>query len=143
MIEIHLLLKTIPYLFGMNWQLIFLLSGFGILMGILSVNGFTKKVEPFFWIVFGLFSAYVLSKNVSEKIFWHGFIVGILWGVFNGILQSTFLNIYLKNNPSYHKKYEKVKSRNYRLYVLLVGPMLGLVTGSVLGGLAWFFQKMF
>ena len=127
----------------MNWQLILLLSGFGILMGILSVNGFTKKIEPFLWLIFGFFTAFIISKNVSEKFFLQGFITGIMWGIFNSIVQSFFFDAYLKNNPRYREAFIKNAAVKPRYFVLLVGPMIGLVTGTVLGGLAWLCQKIF
>lgn len=127
----------------MNWLLVLLLSGFGILMGILSVSGMTKKMEPFFWLVFGFFTAFMISRNVSEKAFWHGLLVGIFWGVLRALVQSIFFTAYLKNNPSYREKYEKNKFFAFRYYILIVGPIVGIITGSVIGGLAWLFQKTF
>ena len=126
----------------MNWQLIFLLSGFGILMGILSANGLTRKIEPFLWLAFSFISAFIISKNVSRNLFLYGLIVGILWGVFNSVLQSIFFNTYLKNNPRYKEAYAKNAVVKPRYFILLVGPMIGLVTGIVLGGLAWLCYKI-
>ena len=127
----------------MNWQLILLLSLFGILMGTLSVRGFTKKIEPVLWLVFGFFTAFMISGNVSENAFWHGFVIGIFWGVLNSAIQSIFFDTYLKNNPKYQEGFKKSSFVKPRYFILLVGPMIGLVTGTVLGGLAWLCQKIF
>ncbi|HWC54041.1 MAG TPA: hypothetical protein VG676_10690 [Chitinophagaceae bacterium] len=127
----------------MSWTLILLFSLFGILMGTLSVLGFTKKAEPILWLIVGFFTAYMISRKVSEMIFWHGFIIGIFWGCLSAAIQSIFFKTYLKNNPKYAEAFQKNTKIKSRYLILLVGPLMGLLTGTVLGGLAWFFQKIF
>lgn len=127
----------------MNWTLILFLSLFGVLLGILSVLGFTKKAEPLLWLVVGLFTVFFLSKKISEMIFWHGFAIGIFWGCLNSLIQSLFFKTYLINNPKYTEAYNKSSRLKPRYLILIVGPLLGLLTGAVLGGLAWFVQKNF
>ena len=126
----------------MNWELILSLSLFGILIGTLSVLGFTKKAEPILWLIVGVFTAFMISRRVSGMIFWYGFIIGIFWGCFSAMIQSMFFETYLKNNPKYAEAFSKSSRFKPRYLILLVGPMLGLLTGTVLGGLAWFFQKV-
>ncbi|HYM92698.1 MAG TPA: hypothetical protein VET23_01050 [Chitinophagaceae bacterium] len=127
----------------MNWPLILLLSLFGVLMGILSVNGLTKKIEPILWLAFGFFTAFILSRNVTATVFWHGLFIGIFWGTLSSGIQSIFFETYLKNNPQYHKAFKKSAVLRPRYLILLVGPILGLITGTVLGGLAWVCQTVF
>ncbi len=127
----------------MNWSLILLLSSFGILMGILSVLGFTRKTEPMFWLVIGFFTAFMIYRKVSEMSFWHGLIIGIFWGFLSSAIQSIFFETYLKNNPKYAEGFNKSSRFKPRYLILIVGPIIGLITGTVLGGLAWFFQKIF
>ena len=127
----------------MNWHLILLLSLFGILMGTLSVLGFTKKAEPLLWLVIGLFTAFMVSRKITEMMFWHGFIIGIFWGCLSSLLQSIFFQTYLKNNPKYAEAFQKNQKINSRYLMLVVGPLMGLLTGTVVGGFAWFIQKIF
>ena len=127
----------------MDWSLILFLSAFGILIGILSVLGFTKKAEPLLWLAVGIFTAFIISKKVSGMIFWYGFIIGIFWGCLSSAIQSIFFKTYLKKNPKYAEGFNKNSRFKPRYLILLVGPMLGLLTGTVLGGLAWFFQNFF
>lgn len=125
----------------MNWVLILSLSSFGVLLGILSVLGFTKKAEPILWLIAGFFTVFMLYQKETGLIFWHGFIIGVSWGFLNSIIQSIFFETYLKNNPKYTAAFSKSSHLKPRYLILLVGPMLGLLTGAVLGGLSWFVQK--
>lgn len=127
----------------MNWTLILSLSMFGVLIGLLSVLGITKKAEPLLWLLVGFFTIFILYRKATGMIFWHGFIIGIFWGCLNSIIQSIFFKTYLKNNPKYTEAYNKSSRLKPRYLILLVGPLLGLLTGAVLGGLAWFCQKNF
>ncbi|HVT84834.1 MAG TPA: hypothetical protein VHD35_06510 [Chitinophagaceae bacterium] len=85
----------------------------------------------------------MISRKISGMVFWHGFIIGILWGCLSAAIQSIFFETYLKNNPKYAEAFNKKSRFKPRYLILLVGPMIGLLTGTVLGGLAWFFQNFF
>jgi len=127
----------------MNWYIIILLSLFGAIMGILSVKGYTGKLEPILWLLFGIISALVLSRNVENRPFIHGLIIGLCWGVFNGIIQSSFFDQYITNNPSLQSSYNKSTAIKPQFLVLIMGPVIGLVTGAVLGGLTLLLKKIF
>ena len=127
----------------MNWEIVALLSLFGLVMGILSVNGYTQKIEPLIWLLAGMVSAFILAKNVTSKIFLYGITLGVLWGILNGIIQSIFFDRYLKKNPKYKNAYQKKMPVRPRFFVLIAGPLIGLLTGVMVGGLAVLFQKYF
>jgi hypothetical protein len=120
----------------MNWTLILLFSTFGVIMGFLAVNGYTHKIEPFLWLLFALAAALTVSKNVDDKVFMHGFIIGLSWGILNGVIQSAFFDQYLANNPHLSANFNKITFMNPRYIGLLSGPVIGLITGLVLGGIS-------
>ena len=124
----------------MNWLLIILLSIFGGIMGFLSIKGYTQKIEPFLWILFAIATALVLSRNVDNRAFVHALIIGFCWGLLNGLIQSSFFDQYLANNPSLRGSFEKSVSIPPRYFVLITGPLTGLVTGAVIGGLTLLFR---
>lgn len=111
-------------------------------MGLLSVKGFTGKLEPFLWLLFGIAAALVLSKNVGEKTFLHGLLIGLAWGAINGLTQSIFFEIYVANNPQAQENFEKITFMPPRYFVLMTGPVIGLITGLVLGGMSLLLKKV-
>ncbi len=126
----------------MNWFLVALLSSFGLVMGALSLKGYTLRIEPFLWLFFACISALVLSKNVGYKPFLHGLIVGILWGFFNGLCQCLFFDQYLAANSVYAENFNKVTFMPPRFIPLLTGPVIGTLSGLVVGGLTLLAKKL-
>ncbi|MFZ0968503.1 MAG: hypothetical protein WAN13_09550, partial [Candidatus Acidiferrales bacterium] len=62
----------------MNWKIIFLLSLFGLAMGIATVFVIPSKIEPFFWLVIFVVSAFVIARAAASRHFLHGLLVGIV-----------------------------------------------------------------
>jgi hypothetical protein len=67
--------------------------------------------------------------------------VGLLDGIYNGIIQSVFYSMYLLNNP---ESIEGLRQSpvNPRFFVLLMGPIIGLVYGCVTGFITVLFSKV-
>lgn len=126
----------------MNWYIIILLSLFGAIMGLLSIKGYTGKLEPILWLLFVIISVLVLSRNVENKPFIHGLIIGLCWGIFNGLIQSSFFDQYITNNPNLQSSFNKSNAIKPQFLVLIMGPLIGLVTGVVLGGLTFLLKKI-
>ena len=126
----------------MDWTTIILLSLFGIIMGALSVKGFTQKLEPFLWLLFGIITSLVLSKNLDQKTFLHGLLIGLAWGIVNGLTQSAFFDTYLENNSYLQEGFKKTIFIQPRYFVLITGPIIGLITGLVVGGLSLLLKRI-
>ena len=127
---------------SMDWKIIVILSVIGLLMGLLSVKGFTQKIEPVLWLLFGIATSLILSKNIEQKTFLHGLLIGIAWGIYNGAIQCAFFDIYFTNNPSIQQNFQKNSFIQPRYFVLLTGPIIGLITGLILGGLSLLLKKL-
>jgi hypothetical protein len=119
----------------MSWSLIALLSLPGLLMGLLSVWGITRKREPYFWFVFTCIVAVLVARRAPDNFFMHGLYIGIGWGIANGLIQSLFFHNYLSANPTLRSGYQKVRIMPMRFFPLLTGPVIGLVTGLILGSI--------
>ena len=126
----------------MNWTVILLLSTFGLIMGLLSLKGYTQKLEPFLWLLFGIITSLILSKNVDNNTFLHALIIGLFWGVLNGLTQSAFFDQYLANNENLQEGFKQSSLMQPRYFVLVTGPIIGLITGLVLGGLTLLLKKI-
>jgi hypothetical protein len=126
----------------MNWTIILLLASFGLVMGLLSINGYTQKIEPFLWLVFGIITAFLLSRNIDNKPLLHALLIGLLWGVLNGVSQSAFFDQYLTNNPNLQERFKQSTFIQPRWLVLITGPIAGLMTGILVAGLTWLFKRI-
>jgi tetrahydromethanopterin S-methyltransferase subunit G len=118
----------------MNWKLIFSLAAFAIAMGIASVFAYTQGMELYCWIVIACICAFVLARNVTQKLFLHGLLVGIALGSVNGSVQSAFYSTYVQNNPQVAEQ----MSQNPlpfppAVFVLLSSPFIGALYGVVVG----------
>jgi hypothetical protein len=127
---------------SMDWKAIIILSTFGPLMGFLSVKGFTLKLEPFLWLLFGIATSLILSKNIEHNTMMHGLCIGLLWGIGNGLIQTLFFENYLANNPQVRDNFIKITFIQPRYFVLVTAPVIGLITGLVLGGLSLILKKV-
>jgi len=61
----------------MNWKLIFQLSLLGLAMAIATVYVIPPRLEPFFWPVIFVVSAFFLARRAPGRYFLHGFLVGL------------------------------------------------------------------
>lgn len=124
----------------MNWSLVGLLSSLGLLMAALSTRGLTRGIEQYLWIILALFATLVLARNLGQRHFTHGLLVGIAWGLTNCLVQVAFFEVYARNNPDLAKQFAAAP-QNPRLMFLMMGPLIGLVTGLVLGSMGWLAHK--
>lgn len=121
----------------MNWTLVALLAIPGLMMGLLSVGGHTRGIEPYLWMLLGAFAALVIVRTAGSKYFLHGLSVGIAWGVLNGLTAAALFSIYAQHNPEAMQRMSTTSGwLSPRLLFALSAPVIGLVTGLVLGALS-------
>ena len=118
----------------MNWKLILSLSGFGLLMGILSVLGLVSKVEGWLWLAIGIFCAGWMGTQLAERRFLHGFLTGLIGGAVAPAIQALFFSTYVANNPEFTQAAAQLPPGiPLRLLVVVAIPVSGLLSGVVLG----------
>ncbi len=121
----------------MNWRLILSLSLLGIVLGVVSVVGFTSGREWFAWLCIGVYSAWKFASRSREELFLHGFYLGIFTGCFNSVIQALFISTYLTNNPRMVEALEALpQGLHPAAVVLIMGPIIGTVSGVVFGVIA-------
>jgi hypothetical protein len=124
----------------MNWVLVALLSIPGLLMGLLSVRGHTRGIEPYLWIVLMVFAALVIARTAGAKYFLHGLSVGAAWGLLNGFTAAALFSSYAHHNPEIMVRLTSdggSASYSPRVMFMLGAPMIGAAAGIVLGLLCW------
>ena len=127
----------------MNWKLIFQLSLFGLAMAVATVFWIPSNIEPFFWLVIFILCAYWIARNCTGKYFLHGFLVSIVNCVWITGLHVLLFNTYIANHP---KEAEMLSTmpmpKHPRWMMLMTGPIIGIISGLVLGLFAFVASKI-
>jgi hypothetical protein len=125
----------------MNWKLIVALSGFGLVMGIATVFVVPPKIEPVLWLViFGL-CAFVIARSVPAKHFLHGLCVSLVNCIWITGAHIAFYEQYLATHPDEAAMVSSMPLPG-RLMMLVTGPLVGLLSGLVLGLFAFVASKL-
>jgi hypothetical protein len=128
----------------MDWSITVLLSLPALIMGLLSVKGYTQNRELKIWLTIGLLCVAYIFFFVHGRPFFHLFFIGLLWGILNSTIQVIFYPTYIANNPNAAKGYSKLsKKQNPRLVMLFIGLATGAATGLVFGAISWIAKKLF
>jgi Mn2+/Fe2+ NRAMP family transporter len=126
----------------MDWKLIFGLSLFGLAMAIATVFVIPSNVEPAFWLVIFLVCAFLIARQRSTGHFLHGLLVGLVNCVWVTGAHILFFDHYLAAHP---KEAAMMKSMplpdSPRLMMALIGPIVGVVSGIIIGLLAYIAGK--
>jgi len=118
----------------MNWKLILQLSLFGLAMALATVFVIPSKIEPLFWLVIFIICAYLIAKNCSRKYFLHGFLVSLANCVWITAAHVLLYSTYIANHTQEKTMmYNMPFSDHPRLLMLITGPVVGVISGLILG----------
>jgi len=127
----------------MNWKLIFGLSLFGLGMAFATVFIIPSYVEPFCWLVIFVIVAMVIARSRPDRPFVHGLLVGIVNSVWITCAHVVFFDQYIAKHP---KEAAMMKSMTMpvspRAMMAIVGPLVGIISGIVIGVLALLAVKL-
>ena len=125
----------------MNWKLIFLLSLFGLAMGIATVFVIPSNIEPWFWLVIFLICAYLIARLAPGRYFLHGLLVSVV----NSIWITGAHILLFDQYVAHHAKEAEMMTRMPmapHVMMAVTGPLIGVVSGLVLGLFAWIASKL-
>ncbi len=127
----------------MNWKVIFQMSLFGLAMGIATVFLIPSNIEPVFWLgIFGI-TAYFIASRCSGRYFVHGLLVGVANSVWITASHLLLFDRYIANHPQEAAMMSSMPLPDSpRLMMALVGPVIGVVSGLVIGALAVLAARM-
>lgn len=126
----------------MNWKTIHFLSFLGLAMALATVTFLPGTIEPFIWPIVLVISAYILAKNVSQKLLLHGLVLGMYNCAFVTGIHLLFRDEYVNLNPKMGAFLEKPIIENHPgLSMLLTGVFIGIVSGLIIGILATIIRK--
>ena len=127
----------------MNWKLLFRLSLFGLAMGIATVYFIPSTIEPLCWLAIFVLCAYLIAKNCQEKYFLNGFCVSLINSVWITASHILLFSTYIANHPQEAGMMAKMPMPDSpRLMMLMTGPVVGVVSGLVLGLFAFVAAKL-
>ena len=130
----------------MNWKLIFLLSLFGLAMGVATVSLIPSAVEPFFWLVIFLICSFLIAKYAPGNYFLHGFLVSVVNSVWITAAHITMFYTYIANHPEFLQATNGLPpdlAGHPRRMMLPIGIISGIFFGIILGLFAWIASKIF
>ncbi len=127
----------------MNIKLIFLLSLFGLAMAVATLSFIPAVIEPLIWLVIFVICAYLIAKNCTSKYFLNGFLVSILNSVWITGAHIIFASIYFSSHPQQAAVKGSIPLLNHpRLMMLITGPIIGVISGIILGLFAFIASKI-
>jgi len=127
----------------MNWKLIGLLSLFGLAMGLGTVFFIPSNIEPVCWLVIFLFCAYVIAKRAPGMHFLHGLLLGLANSVWITAAHLLFFYRYLAGHAREAAMIESMTLHDApKLVMALTGPIVGLISGIILGLFAFVAGKV-
>jgi hypothetical protein len=127
----------------MNWKLILQLSLFGLAMAISTVYWIPSSLEPIFWIVIFIICAYLIATKCTGQFFLHGLFVSLVNSIW-----ITVIHVLLFKDYKMHHADEVEMMRSLpvpahpRIQMLYMGPLIGFISGLVLGLFAFIASKI-
>ena len=121
----------------MDWKLIFQLSLFGLAMGIATVFVIPSNIEPVFWLVIFLICAYIIAKRSPTG----SFVQGVLLGLANSVwITGAHILLFDRYVAGHTQEVAMMKSMPLasepKLLMAVTGPVVGLISGIIIGVLA-------
>ena len=117
----------------MNWNLIFLLSIVGAVMGFLTVSVIPSNVEPFFWIAVFVFNAFIITNRAPGKYFGHAWWVSVVSGLWIGLIHAMMHDTYMSNHQDMVEQFRNMPGGDSALAMAISGPIFGMLFGLVSG----------
>src|SRR5713226_7636573 len=125
----------------MNWRLIFGLSLFGLAMAFATVFVIPSNIEPFCWLAIFLICAYIIARRAPGKYFLHGLLVSIVNSVWITAAHVLLFDQYVATHAKEAAMMQSLPMAP-RVMVVVTGPIVGVVSGLVLGLFAWIASKL-
>ena len=136
---------------SINWKLIFLLAGLGLLIAIINQQEFTQELAKglpswfnlaLSWLILpGSFAGWIIKQAPARHLL-HGFLTGFLYNI--AAAGGWFIFGYLGDTPALREFSAQIA--NYPSAVRVLSISVSIVVGSVMMGLccgflAWVFGK--
>jgi hypothetical protein len=121
----------------MNWSLVARLSLLGLAMALGTVFLVPPSVEPLLWLPIFIASAVLIVRGTERRRFLHGLVLGLANSVWITGAHVIFAERYLAGHADEAGFLASTPlASSPRLMMALTGPVIGLISGVVIGLLA-------
>ena len=127
----------------MNWNLIFQLSLFGLIMAFGTISLIPEKTEFIYWLVIFVFCAFVIARQCASKQFWHGFWLSMVNSVWIIIAHGWFFSSYMAHHADMTTTNPMMNPfpSHPRVVMLIFSPIFGAVFGLIQGLFAYIVSR--
>jgi hypothetical protein len=127
----------------LDFKLILQLSLFGLAMAFATVFVIPSNIEPLFWFVIFVVCAVVIARRRQDRHFLHGFFVSLANCVWITGTHILLFDSYIERHPQEAAMMKSMPLPDSpRLMMLMTGPVVGVVSGLVLGLFAFVAGKV-
>ena len=127
----------------LDLKLILRLSVFGLVMAFATVYVIPSNIEPVFWLAIFAACGALIARSLADKHFVHGFAVSLVNCVWITGAHVVLFESYLERHPQEAEMMKKMPLPDSpRLMMLMTGPVVGIVSGLVLGLFAFIASKI-
>jgi hypothetical protein len=116
----------------MNGRLILALSMFGLVMAVATVFVIPSKIEPLFWLVIFGVCAVIIARRAPGRPFLHGLCTSLVNCVWVTSAHILFFDTYVANHAEEAAMMQGAPLPG-RAMMAITGPVIGLISGIVLG----------
>ena len=121
----------------MNWRLIFMLSLFGLAMGVATVFFIPSSIEPLFWLAIWIACAYLIATRAGGRYFVHGVATGIANAIWIIVVHVGLFQTYAARHAEEMAMMANMGMPTHpRQMMVLSGLVIGVVSGVIIGLLA-------
>jgi hypothetical protein len=127
----------------MNWKLLFALSLFGLAMALATISLIPQNVEPFFWVVIFLLTAWLIARYANGRYFLHGLLLGLANCVWITGAHVFWFASYMASHPGMASMGKNTFLADHpRRAMVVFGPIVGIASGIVIGLIALLFSVL-
>jgi hypothetical protein len=112
-------------------------------MSVATVYLISSTIEPVFWLVIFVISAYLMATRAPGRYLLHGVMVGIVNSIWITSAHVLLFTDYVANHPQEAAMMASMPLPDSpRLMMALTGPIIGVVSGLVIGVFAVIASKV-
>lgn len=125
---------------AIDWKIVLSLSLFGLAMGVATVFFIPSKTEPIFWLAIFVACAVIIARRCKGSYFLNGLFVSLVNSVWITTAHVVLFDAYAASHAQEVSMAAQMGSP--RLMMLMTGPVVGLVSGLILGLFSWIASKL-